>query len=92
MKNYKPSGGVAAIELHWTRAKLVDRYVVKVTSPEGVEVWRTEAAGPPIMFSPEGVMGERLAWQVEGFEGTKLRARSRPGELSLARQPGSPPP
>ncbi len=90
--NYKSSGVVAAISLHWTRAAKVDRYVVKVSSPEGVEVWRTEAAGPPVMFNAEGVKGERLQWQVEGFEGTKLRARSKPGVLSLALQPGSPPP
>ena len=92
VSDHMPSGGVASVELSWARAPGVDRYVVTVSAPDGTRVWRTEAAGPPVTFDPEGVMGPRLRWQVEGFAGKALRARSQPGELVLGRLPDSPPP
>ena len=90
--DFMPSGGVASVELSWARAPGVDRYVVTVSAPDGPVVRRIEAAGPPVTFDPEGVMGPRLRWQVEGFAGEALRARSQPGELTLGRLPDAPPP
>jgi hypothetical protein len=87
--NYKPSGGVAAVELAWKQIG-VEKYRVTVLSPEGTELWKKEVANPPVLFTTEGVVAQKATWQVEGFDGTTLRARSKPTELSLAPQPGSP--
>lgn len=92
VSNFRPSGGVASVELAWKAAPGVDRYHVTVSAPEGTELWKTDAPHSPVMFSTEGVMATRATWQVQGFAGTTLRAQSKPGDLDLARQPGSPPP
>ena len=43
-------------------------------------------------FSTEGIMADRAPWQVEGFEGASLRARSASAALGVGRAAGSPPP
>ncbi len=90
--NFMASGGVASVELSWTPVAHVDRYQVTVRSPAGSELWKTDTAAPPVTFSTEGIMASKARWQVEGFAGTTLRARSAPGDLDLGRTPGSPPP
>ena len=92
--NFKPSGGVAAIELAWplVRGVAVDRYHVTVTAPDGSELWKTDVPHPPVLFSTEGIMATKAQWQVQAFEGTTLRAQSKKGDLDLVGHPVAPSP
>ena len=90
--NFRPSGWVASVELSWTPVAQVERYHVIVRSPAGSELWQVDSAAPPVVFSTEGIMAVRAQWQVQGFAGTTLRARSAWADLDLGRAPGSPPP